>query len=282
MVERLLMIRLGPLAVVMMVLVTLTALTACGAGRTPIYQLSPDQLLERGMTDYQEERYRSAIQAFERLLLDSPHHPRVEEIRYYLAMSHMGNEEFIAAAEEFQRLSQDFPGGMYAEEARFRVCESYKHLSPHVQLDQEYTRAAIDHCLALVRNYPGSRFVEQAWQVVEEMEAKLAEKIVVGGKYYYRRGAYDSAIIYFQEALRRYPNAPVAPKALLRLVKSFIEIDDMEEAQAARDRLLREHPDTPEAKEARELAVGSLAAKWYPRPWQGTALEAGELVVGSR
>ena len=72
--------------------------------------------------------------------------------------------EYITAANEFSRLATDFPAGPWADDARFRVCESYYELSPHPQLDQEYTRGALDHCQSIL--FRGNRVVRAIWHVV--------------------------------------------------------------------------------------------------------------------
>ena len=50
-----------------------------------------------------------------------------------------------------------------ADDARFMACRSYEELSPDPQLDQEYTRAAIDHCCSL--NGPRASGESVRWSV---------------------------------------------------------------------------------------------------------------------
>ena len=76
-------------------------------------------------------------------------------------------------------------------------------LSPDVELDQEYTRSAIQHCESLVAYYPQSEHAERARAIIADMQAKLAMKLFYVGQYYFKRGAFDSAILSFNELLEQ-------------------------------------------------------------------------------
>ena len=96
----------------------------------------------------------------------------------------------------------------------------------------------------------------RAQAILDDMLAKLAEKDFQTGEFYRKRGAIDSAIMYYERMIEQYPNAPAVPKALLRLYESYSEIGYTQEADAARERLLREFPDS---EQARELASRTSA-----------------------
>lgn len=230
---------------------------ACASGGPAISQLPPDALFDQAMTEYRDEEWDAAIRAFEHLTLSSPAHPRVQEARFLLANSYFEKEEYVTAASEFARLADDYPSGEFADDARFKTCESYYELSPIVQRDQEYTRVAVDHCRSLIGYYPDSEHIERAQEIVAEMTTKLARKLLTVAEFYHARNAFDSAIVYYQDVLEQYPFAEVAPRALLRLSQAYETIGYEEEAEAARQRLLREYSDSPEAEQVRESALAN-------------------------
>lgn len=228
----------------------LVMISACASSNTArLARLDADALFREGEAAMQRGDWSDAVEAFERFTLTFPTHPRVQEARYNLGRARMADEEYITAANEFSRLADDFPAGPWADDARFKVCESYVELSPHPQLDQEYTEGAIEHCQSLITYYPESEYVPQAQAFVEQMTNKLAEKRFQAGEFYRKRGAIDSAILYYESTLAQYPTTRAAPKALLRLYEAYGDIGYTEEAQAARERLLREFPDSPEARQ---------------------------------
>lgn len=243
------MIRAVRTAVSAAVLFMMVACASSSASR--LQGLDADALYQVGHDAMREGDWDEAIQAFERFTLQFPTHPRVQEARYRLGEAHMQEEEYITAANEFSRLADDFPAGPWADDARFKVCESYYELSPDPQLDQEYTIGALEHCQSLISYYPDSEYVERARTMHVELTNKLARKLYEAGDFYISRGAIDSAIIYFESVLDQYPDAPVAATALLRLYEAYTEIGYTTEADAARERLLRDFPESAEAGEVR-------------------------------
>ncbi|MHB1169169.1 MAG: outer membrane protein assembly factor BamD [Longimicrobiales bacterium] len=239
-------------AAVAAVLVMISACASSNAAR--LAQLDADQLFSEGEAALRAGEWDDAIEALERYTLTFPTHPRNQEGRFLLGSAYMGKEEYITAANEFSRLADDFPAGPWADDARFKVCQAYGELSPHPQLDQEYTQGAIEHCQSLITYYPDSEFVPRAQEILDSMLAKLAEKQYQTGEFYRKRGAIDSAIMYYESMIAQYPNSPAVPKALLRLYESYSEIGYTQEADAARERLLREFPGS---EQAREVSSGS-------------------------
>ena len=241
------------------VLITVLAAMAgaCASGNLNLAQLPPDQLFERAHGLLREGKWTDAIAAFEQFTLQYATHPRVAEARFRLAEAYFGKKEFITAGNEFARLASDYPAGPWADDARFRVCESYYRLSPKTQLDQQYTKSAFDHCQSLVAYFPQSEFVPRAQEMMTELRQKLAEKEYQAGEFYFKRNAYDSAIIYYETTSRDFPDTPQSPRALSRLVEIYKILGYKEEEDAARQRLLKDYPESPEARAIQSPATAN-------------------------
>jgi outer membrane protein assembly factor BamD len=241
------------------VLAVITAVTigACASSNLNLAQLGPDQLFERGITLLHDGKWTDAIAAFEQFTLQYATHPRVQEARFRLAEGYFGKKEYITAGNEFARLASDYPAGPWADDARFRVCESYYRLAPKTQLDQQYTRSAFDHCQSLITYFPQSEFVTRAQEMMVELRQKLADKELAAGEFYFKRNAYDSAIIYYEATLRDYPDTPQSPRALARLVEIYRILGYKEEEDAARQRLLKDYPESPEARAIQSPATAN-------------------------
>jgi outer membrane protein assembly factor BamD len=154
----------------------------------------------------------------------------------------------VTAAALYSGLAADLGRSDMGERARFKACRSYEELSPPAQRDQEYTRAAIDHCQALVDLFPGGEHADQAREIVDRMWERLAEEVFDGGDYYQRRRAYDSALIYYEDLVRLFPRTSYAPRALRRMIDIYTILEYDQELQETRERLLRNYPDSPEAR----------------------------------
>ncbi|HEX8904836.1 MAG TPA: outer membrane protein assembly factor BamD, partial [Longimicrobiaceae bacterium] len=73
-------------------------------------------------------------------------------------------------------------------------------------------------------------------------------KAYLNGMFYLRRQAYDAAVIYFNDTANGFPDTPWAPAALARIVEAYRKINYREEAEEARQRLLRDYPQSAEAR----------------------------------
>lgn len=227
----------------------LAVISACGSKSVPLSELSPEDLWTRGVVAYEADDWDDAIRYFDRYALVAGTDPRAYQARYYSANARFERKEYVTAAADFSRLSSDLGTADLADDARFMACRAYDELSPSAQLDQEYTRAAIDHCRALIDYFPDSEFAPRAQEIAERMVGKLAQKIYENGDWYFGRRAYDSAIIYFEDVVDLYPGTAWAPRALLRLVEIYGILEWTEEREETRERLLREYPESEAAGE---------------------------------
>jgi outer membrane protein assembly factor BamD len=229
--------------------------TGC-ATRIPVTEtLGAEELYQHGLERLEARRWGPAAEAFERFIFRFPGHARQQEVRYHLAQAYFGRREFLSAANEYLRLATEHPTHRLAPDAQFGVCESYARLSPRPQLDPQYTIAAIDHCEAMVAYYPDHASSPRAREIIAEMIDKLAIKQFEVGEHYFRRRAFDSAILSYNDVLERYPQASSAPRALLRLIDVYERLGYEPEQEAARQRLLRDYPGSEEAREVQSRSV---------------------------
>jgi outer membrane protein assembly factor BamD len=243
-----------------LILPVLVLMPAACASRGPVFDaMDADGLFAYGMTQLQERRWETAGAAFEQFTYLFPNHGRVQEARFRVAESYQGRREWITAAVEFNRLATDFPAGAWADDARFQVCRSYYQLAPRAQLDQEYTRQAVDHCRSLLAYYPDSDYVPQAESIITELVDRLAHKEYLVAEDYYRRRAWDSSLIYYGSVADNYSGTVWAPRALLRMVEVYDRLNYEPESAAARARLLQEYPDSPEARQLTGESDGSTS-----------------------
>ncbi|MEX0912386.1 MAG: outer membrane protein assembly factor BamD [Gemmatimonadota bacterium] len=226
-------------------------LAGCSARGPNFAEMEPDDLYAQGEAVFEEGDWAETITILEFFVTRHLGDPRVPDARMMLGYAHMERGEYATAASHFQRLAADYPSHERALEARFQICEAYDELSPLPALDQEYTVSALINCQSVAENYPGTDEAEQAAAYVADLQYKLAQKVYQSGVFYFRRGALDSAVVYFEQVLQQYPNTSVAPAALAQLVETYDRLGYVEDAEEARQRLLQEYPQSPEAQALR-------------------------------
>lgn len=233
---------------------------------------TPTERFEWSRERFESGQYNDAIRGFRDLLFREPLHATTDSARYLLAESYLRTDQHLLAANEFRMLATSRPNSPVADDAQLGMCRSYWELSPSVQRDQEFTRRAIEACTRLIEYFPRSELDNDARSLIDEARVKLARKRVdVVGRWYYERKYYESAIIYFESAIRDFPDAPVLPRALAMLHDSYSQVGFLAEAEATRETLLDRFPDSPEA---RELAASGEAAETVSRRPDTTAADA--------
>lgn len=228
-------------------LLVAAALPGCALFRTPP-PLTVESAYTQGMEAYNAGRYRRAAELLGQFVPNAAADPRLKGALMALGRAQLETGDYVSATAQFLRVATEFARDPESADARFGLCDAYHRLSPRPQLDPEYTHAAITYCESFASIYPGTDQARQAQQWVVEMRGKLAEKEYSNGFFYFRRGLYDAAVIDFNDVVTQFPETEWAPRALLRLVEAYGRMGYREEEAAARQRLLRDYAQSPEAR----------------------------------
>lgn len=230
----------------------LLGVTGCPKELPP--DVPADELYRIGVQRFEQHDWTKAIETLQRFLFQDPGHQNADSAQYLIGESYFQQKQYLTAANEFLRLAQNRPAGPLADDARYRACEAYYELSPRPELDQEYTEEAIDQCQSVVLLYPQSPLAAEAAERRHELTDKLARKQYLNAIYYYKRHAYDSALVYLKHLLANYPGSSIEPEVLLTLYETYRRLGYVEEAEDTRTRLIRDHPDSAEAEKVRQLS----------------------------
>lgn len=253
-------------------LLGLTALAAACASTSKFEGMDAEAIYRLGQDKYENEDWSDASEAFDRILLTFPGYAQIAEVAFLYAESEFRAGRYISSAAEYTRFLGDYPAHPRAPEAALGVCKSNEALSPHSQRDQTFTEQAVTVCSNVARDYRGTEFGAEAERVALQMREKLAQKIWDEGKYYLKRGLDFSAVIYFEWVLEDYPETTWAPKSLVGIIDAYTSIGYEDEIASARNRLLTEYPDSPEAQ-----AIGEGEEESGARPSNGGG---GETTAG--
>lgn len=245
---------------------TLAAAFGC-AGHLDIkkYEGSPERLFAASLTALQRQRWDDAVVGFEKLTLDLPAHDTLlARSYYYLGEAHVHRREPLLAAQSYSRLADAFPDDSLAPAALFAAGRAYERLWRRPDLDDTYGQSALSEYQTLQALYPTSPFKARADQRVAHLQEWFAEKDYDTGLHYYHRKAYDSAIIYFKDVIKNYPQVPVTRVAYLRLVDAYRAIRYKEDAADICNTLRVTYPQDREVRERCGLPTATAGAQ--PRP----------------
>jgi TolA-binding protein len=69
----------------------------------------------------------------------------------------------------------------------------------------------------------------------------------------YESGKYDQSILQFNDLTMRFPNGRYATASLLREAQAFMKINDRIDARLTLQKLIGDHPNSPETPQARSM-----------------------------
>ena len=243
--------RAGARAVLFGILALTWALPSCSA-KLPPDGTPPQERFQWAADKYDSGKYGDAAKGFLDFVSREPLSPLADSALFLLADAYLRDGDPLRAATEFTRFAQTRPNSSLADDAQLGACQAYWELSPSLPRDQEYTAQAIQECTRMLQFFPDSPRRAEAVSLLQKAQAKMAEKQFQVGKFYFDQGFYESANIYFESAVADYPNAPVVSEILYTLYLSYRRLGFDAEAEATRQRVLNDYPNTQAAQRLEE------------------------------
>jgi outer membrane protein assembly factor BamD len=194
--------------------------------------LAPEVRYEQAMRDFRAGRFTRAQSAFQSLQFDLPPRDTLQaRLRFYLAETYAGNDEMLLAAREFRRVADDFPSDALAAFALLRVGDQYSRMWRRAELDPTHGETALATYRELIGRYADTPAAQRAEVRVRTLQDQFARKDYENGVFYQKRGAFDSAILYFTGMIAKYPSSTLVPDAFVKLVQAYRAIGYREELE---------------------------------------------------
>jgi outer membrane protein assembly factor BamD len=129
-------------------------LSACSSSKEVVDKDPVQARYNKAMVDMEKRDYDNAILKLDGLMFSTRATPLEDKVLHNLAFSYFQSKQYILSAEIYRRLLQQTPDSPYAKDAQYQLARSYEKLSPHYELDQEYTVNAINEFKNYLDQYP--------------------------------------------------------------------------------------------------------------------------------
>ncbi len=132
----------------------------------------------------------------------------LEKVYYMTAYSHYGLKEYDMAALYFDDFNKNFPGSKYTEEMAYMYVKcGYLNAKPY-EFDQKNTKLVMESLQGFVNTFPGSVYVQDVNNHLDDLRGRLQNKEYEKVKQYYQIGEYRAAVTAAQILIRDYPDIP--------------------------------------------------------------------------
>ena len=228
------------------------SISACSGGgfRVDRFAGETTPLFQAGVRELGLRHWENAVLAFEKLSTDLPARDTLlPRTQFLLGKARSGNLEHLLAAQAFNKVAENFPEDSLADDAMYESASEYRKLWRSPELDSQYGTTSQATFRTLVAVYPDSPRRKDAEREIAALDEMFATKEYLAGYYYYRRKAYDPAILYFKTVVNTYPTSAKTRDAYLRMVEAYRIIRYKEEAAEACASLRKRFGDDSEVKQ---------------------------------
>ena len=168
-----------------------------------------------------------------------------------LADIHYREEEYEEAKFRYQKFTELYPAHKYVDRAHFYKAMSNFKLSDLASRDLTPVNSALEGFNNFINEFPDSTYKVQAQKIVRQCLDILAQNIFEIGKFYFRTGSYQSAIIRLKNLMVEYPTHSYIAEAQFLLAESYFHEQNYSKARAQYKIVLQKYPRTEFAKQAR-------------------------------
>ena len=158
-----------------------------------------------------------AIEIFSKVVENAPYGKYADVAQYKLGQCYMDMHDYINAALAFKEIIENYPKSPLIDDAKYQIAICAASSTTGPEYNEEDTDKAIKEFKDFVNRYPDSNMEKEARNFIERLENQKAQNIFNVARFYEKQGNFDSAIIYYEEILDKYPESNLAPEALERL-----------------------------------------------------------------
>jgi len=193
----------------------------CGGSRDASSD-TPEAAYQEGTAYFEEFRYRKAIVSFQRVFEFGRVHDWADDAQYMLGRSFYEDGQYLLSSNEFERFIGLYPSDDRAEEAAYYRAMSYYQMSPAYNLDASDTKKAVDYLRLYIAAHPGSEHRDDIGLKIDELQEKLATKLMDTARMYERSEQYRAAVLTYERVLDEYPTSRPVDEALFSAMRSQV------------------------------------------------------------
>ncbi|MDD5226113.1 MAG: outer membrane protein assembly factor BamD [Candidatus Omnitrophica bacterium] len=158
-----------------------------------------------------------AIEVFQKIVTAAPYGAFGDKAQFNLGVAYQKSGQFDNSVEAFQALIDQYPQSDLVQQARLRMAEVAFAKSGGQARDQSALDEASRQAQSYLKKYPGSEEAEEAEKISRKVDELNAEKNYRIGLYYEKDNYLTSALIYYSDTAKRYPNTAWGQKASEKL-----------------------------------------------------------------
>lgn len=159
-----------------------------------------------------------AIEIYKRVVDNAPYGKSADEAQFNMAEALKRTERYEEAIAAFQKLSDDYPNSKFSDRAQYEVA----YCAYRASLKPVYDVGPTDKAIKAFEEFAqgpnrNKALAEEADKTIKRLKDRAAEKSLDTAKFYEGQKHYQSAIIYYQDILDRFPDSSFTNQARAKI-----------------------------------------------------------------
>ncbi len=207
--------------------------------------------------DYEKaDRYQIAIQRYTDVKNKFPYSTLATDAELAIANIYFKTEDYVEAQVSYQNFKEFHPKHPQIDYVIFRTGMSYfQQLPDSIDRDLSLANDAIYSFNDLIKKFPNSEYIAQAQDFRRKSFSMLAEKELYIADFYFQQKIYDSALLRYESAYRKYNGFGYDPRSLLGAIKSAKLVEDTAKVKKYSELLKTQFADSPEVELLKKSGV---------------------------
>lgn len=228
---------------------------SCGGKKSLTQDMTPKEHFEYAMSLFDKKRYLDAIEQFTVIVYKYAGSEVVDDAQYYLAETYFRNKDYLLAASEYERLFNNYPQSPFVDDALYKTALSYYELSPKFSLDQKFTYEALKAARTFMDFFPSSELFPEVQKIYDQINYKLARKMLRNARTYVSLSEWESAVIYIDLFLERFFDSEFRVDALYLKGYAFFRLRDFNKAEIILSKLNTDFPESEYVEKVNEILL---------------------------
>ncbi len=158
-----------------------------------------------------------AIEIFTKVVENAPYGKYAPMAQFKIGQTYKKDQNFNGAITEFQKLIDTYPESELVDDAKYEIAYCTYKASLHPRYDQTPTDEAIEQFKEFATQHEDTELSKEADAALRRLREKKAESLYQTAFFYDKQKHYDSALIYYNDIIEKFPNTVSAIKALSRI-----------------------------------------------------------------
>lgn len=169
------------------------------------------------------------------------------------AESFFDKESYAESIVEYKHFLDLHRNHILAPYAQYKIGVSHFKQYRTVDRDPEPLEQSIQSFEKLLQEFPASRYETEANQTILICKEQLAQRHLMVGHFYLKRGSYLAAAHRFEKIIKEFPELETAGDAMFHLAKTYQNLGIEEWSQEWLLTLVNEHPNNPYHSDGKKL-----------------------------